>query len=144
MFEVAKKQLKELPVLAEDLGIITPAVRALVSKCGFLGMDIIQFYDGDPLAEYIPKRDKVVYSGTHDNETLVGWCEERYKDKEPLEAADELLEKIYETDADLIIIPLQDLQRLDNTARMNVPGTSKNNWSWQADSLKIVELKQEK
>ena len=144
LFEVAKKQLKELPVLAEDLGIITPAVRALVSKCGFLGMDIIQFYDGDPLAEYIPKRDKVVYSGTHDNETLVGWCEERYKDKEPLEAADELLEKIYETDADLIIIPLQDLQRLDNTARMNVPGTSKNNWSWQADSLKIVELKQEK
>lgn len=135
LFEKAYSIFGPLPVLAEDLGLITPGVRGLVAGCGVLGTDVMQFSDYDPMDGYNPPEHKVVYSGTHDNQTLIGWCKDRYPDKEPEECAEKLLENLYECDADVKIVPLQDILGLDDEARMNVPGTTGKNWSWQAKEL---------
>lgn len=160
LFEEAFARFGKLPVIAEDLGFITPAVRALMDITGFPGMDIMQFYDGDPL-EYEAPKGRIVYTGTHDNDTLVGFCEKRYCAEEPIEAPAEqveepaeeketaeeiavkLLEKAFGSKADVVIVPLQDLMLLDSSARMNVPGRLGKNWSWQAkeeDMSKAADL----
>ena len=133
LFQKAYEQFGPLPIIAEDLGSITPAVRALVAECGFPGMDIVQFVDGnDPLSGYAPRPDKIAYTGTHDNQTLVGYCEKRYPHLDAREAAEELARKVAACDAPVCIMPLQDLLGLDDEARMNVPGVAKGNWIWQA------------
>ena len=135
LFEKAYSIFGPLPVLAEDLGLITPGVRGLVAGCGVLGTDVLQFSDYDPLDGYFPPEHKVVYSGTHDNQTLIGWCEERYPNLDSKECAEKLLDNLYDCDADVKIVPLQDIIGLDDEARMNVPGTTGKNWSWQAKEL---------
>jgi 4-alpha-glucanotransferase len=132
LFRTAYERFGPLPVLAEDLGTLTPAVRGLVDVCGFPGVDVVQFCDGDPLAEYRPPEGKVVYSGTHDNQTLVGGGRSRYPDLVPEEAAGKLLERVLASGAEVVILPLQDVMGLDDSARMNTPGTTGNNWRWQA------------
>ncbi|MGM9521814.1 MAG: 4-alpha-glucanotransferase [Oscillospiraceae bacterium] len=132
LFEKARSRFGPLPVLAEDLGLITPAVRGLVASCGFPGTDVLQFYNGDPLSEYIPPEGKIAYSGTHDNQTLIGWCMERYPELDPAEAAQKLMDKVLESRAEVAILPLQDVLGLDDSARMNTPGTTGTNWTWQA------------
>lgn len=136
LFERAYEIFGPLPVFAEDLGMITPGVRGLVNGCGFLGTDVMQFCDNDPLVEYIPKRNKIAYSGTHDNQTLIGWCSDRYPDKDIDETVEKMLTNLYECEASIKIIPLQDILGLGDEARMNMPGTAGKNWSWQAKSLK--------
>ena len=132
-FRVARDKFGPLPVIAEDLGSITPAVRTLVAACGFPGMDIVQFVDGnDPLSGYQPRPDKIAYTGTHDNQTLVGYCRNRYPELDAVETADQLIEKVVCCSAPVRVLPLQDLLGLDDAARMNVPGTAKGNWIWQA------------
>ena len=138
LFKVAREKLGPLPIIAEDLGLITPAVRALGAACGFPGMDIAQFVDGgDPLSWYAPRPDKVAFTGTHDNQTLVGYCETRYPGIDAHAAADKLLEAVATCDADVRIIPLQDILGLDDSARMNTPGTAKGNWTWQASAADV-------
>ena len=153
-FRTAREALGQLPIIAEDLGLITPGVRALSAACGFPGMDILQFVDGnDPLAGYQPRPDKIAYTGTHDNQTLLGYVLQRYGETDARENAQALLESVATCNASVAIIPLQDLMGLDDEARMNVPGTAKGNWAWQARSAdmepaletarKLVQLHQE-
>ncbi len=160
LFEEAYARFGPLPVIAEDLGFITPAVRALLDETGFPGMDIMQFFDGDPLNYKAPK-GKIVYTGTHDNDTLVGFCEKHYTCKEtepsteaaasdaaesaaePAETAEaiaeKLLKKAFHCDADVVIVPLQDLMLLGSDARMNVPGQLGKNWCWQASGSNMPD-----
>ena len=143
LFAEAEKRFGPLPVIAEDLGTITPGVRALCSSCGFLGMDIVQFVDGnDPLAYYAPRPEKIVYTGTHDNQTLVGYVKSRYPDVDAAEAAERLLESAVTCAAPICIVPLQDVLGLDDEARMNVPGTTEGNWRWQASAALVKEHQQ--
>ena len=134
LFKAAFKMLGQLPIIAEDLGVITPGVRALISECGFCGMDVIQFYDSDPLLGYNPPAGKIVYTGTHDNQTLLGWCKEKYGEQNAEETAGKLIKSAMLTDAKAVILPLQDIFGLDDDARMNVPGVAVGNWKWQADA----------
>ena len=141
MFRKAFNKFGPLPVIAEDLGVITPAVRALVASTGFPGMDVVQFYDGDVRQEYKPSPGKMAYSGTHDTQTLLGWCEQHFFGGDPANAmhddralwlADDLLHKTLNSSATVAMVPLQDVLGLDDASRMNVPGVSEGNWSWQA------------
>jgi len=133
LFRRAYEKLGPLPVVAEDLGFLTPAVRALVADCGFVGMDIVQFADGgDPLSGYLPRPKKIAYTGTHDNQTLVGYAQDRYADLDASETADKLLTEVVSCGAPVVVVPLQDVLGLDDEARMNVPGVAEGNWTWQA------------
>ena len=141
LFQRAYKKFGPLPVIAEDLGTITPAVRALVSTTGFPGMDVVQFFDGDVREGYEPKPDKLVYTSTHDTQTLLGWARERFglfsDDGETALLARDLATKIARSclasEADVVMLALQDVLMLGDEARMNVPGVAEGNWSWRAD-----------
>jgi len=137
LFQAAFDQLGPLPIVAEDLGIVTPGVRALCAACGFLGMDIIQFADGDQRESYTPRPGKIAYTGTHDNQTLLGFCETYYGKEKAAETAAKLMKNVLTSSADVCIIPLQDVLGLDDEARMNVPGVAEGNWSWQADASAV-------
>ena len=138
LFEAAHRRFGPLPVIAEDLGVITPAVRVLLDVNGVPGMDVLQFSDSDPF-EYKAPKGKVVYSGTHDNDTLVGWCEKSFPEKDAEKCAEKLLEIMFKSDADVVFVPLQDAMLLGSDARMNVPGSLGKNWSWQAEKKDMGE-----
>ena len=146
LFNQLRETLGELPLVAEDLGIITPEVDALRMRQDMPGMKIIQFgFDGDPNNRYLPSQhteDSVVYTGTHDNDTAVGWfnsldrhtqslVRDRFPsvDRAPHVA---LSEAALVSPGNLAIIPMQDVLGLDGSARMNTPGeTGDENWSWR-------------
>ena len=134
-----------LPIIAEDLGVITPDVEKLRRNFELPGMKILQFaFDGNEDNPYLPKNIEgenwVVYTGTHDNSTSVSWweCLENYTKKR---IKDEykfsenpswsLIKMGMETNANLFIAPIQDILSLDDTSRLNIPGTIKNNWKWK-------------
>ena len=133
LFEAAYRQFGPLPFIAEDLGVITPAVRELVAATGIPGMDIVQFADNDVRDGYEPRPETIVYTGTHDNQTLVGFCESRYglEREEAIEVADGIARRALASDADVAIMPLQDVIQLGDEARMNVPGVA-GGWRWYA------------
>lgn len=133
LFDVARRELGPLPFIGEDLGTVTPAVRLLVSSTGFPGMDVVLFSDGDPEQGYQPAPDKVVYTSTHDTQTLLGWVKSRYGSENPERIYFDLMRKCLASPADVVMVPLQDVLALDDSARMNVPGVAERNWSWQAD-----------
>jgi 4-alpha-glucanotransferase len=135
-----------LPLVAEDLGIITNEVRALRDRFELPGMVVLQFgFDGSLDNPHLPqrhRRDAVVYTGTHDNDTTVGWYAgldaearalvTRLLDLPPEPAVpDFLIEAAYASNAVLAIVPMQDLLALDSSARMNSPGTVAGNWRWR-------------
>jgi 4-alpha-glucanotransferase len=139
-------QLGTLPFVAEDLGLITAEVDALRNKYQLPGMKILQFaFDGDPANIYLPhnhQQNSVVYSGTHDNDTLVGWyhkLDDHTRDlvREYLQLHDDseiswsLITTALASVANSAIIPLQDLLALGSEARMNTPGTTEGNWNWR-------------
>ncbi|HIZ46688.1 MAG TPA: 4-alpha-glucanotransferase [Candidatus Olsenella pullistercoris] len=140
LFEAARRQFGPLPFIAEDLGAITPAVRALVSATGFPGMDVAQFSDSDVREGYVPRPETVAYTGTHDNQTLVGFCEGRYglEREEAVEVARGIMGRVLASDANVAIVPLQDVLGLGDEARMNVPGVADGNWSWRAETDDVV------
>ena len=135
-----------LPLIAEDLGVITPDVKALHDDNRLRGMKVLQFaFDGDASNPYLPANiagpDWVVYTGTHDNATTVGWWQgldhearERVAQAVggPVQApAWQLLELGLASPAGLVIVPIQDLLELDDRARFNTPGTAEGNWTWR-------------
>jgi 4-alpha-glucanotransferase len=137
-----------LPLIAEDLGIITPAVRALVAGSGFPGMDVVQFCDDDVRQGYQPAPGKMAYSGTHDTQTLLGWCNQHFfggdpfrgrENKDAVKLCDEILRKTLASRATVAMAPLQDVLGLDDRDRMNVPGVSTGNWKWQATEQQLVD-----
>jgi len=134
----------ELPIIAEDLGIITDEVHALRERFGFPGMCILQFAFHPGANRYLPhayKANTVVYTGTHDNDTSVGWwrgCTEAERRKltaylgaRPKDIAWALIRLALGSAADTAVFPLQDALALGSTARMNTPGVAADNWAWR-------------
>ena len=137
---------KDLPIIAEDLGVITRPVRKLRDRLKFPGMKILQFaFGGEQNSDFLPHNfstpNCVVYSGTHDNETTAGWyrnaSEEerdhvrRYLARDGRDIAWDMIRLAYATVADTAIATVQDLMNLDNTARMNYPSKPNGNWQWR-------------
>jgi 4-alpha-glucanotransferase len=156
LFEAIKRALGDLPILAEDLGVITPDVELLRDDFGFPGMRILQFaFGGDSKNIDLPHnyhRNIAVYTGTHDNDTTVGWFKSQAgagstRDEEKIERERkfcldylnsdgreihwDFIRAVLASVGNIAIIPLQDLLGLGNEARMNLPNSTKGNWSWR-------------
>jgi 4-alpha-glucanotransferase len=145
LFNALIDSLGPLPVIAEDLGVITPDVEALRDGFGFPGMKILQFAFGSgPENPYLPHnhlRESVVYTGTHDNDTTAGWyaglsAKEKkqvrdYLGSDGRDIAGDLIRAALASVADISVIPLQDILKKDSSGRMNLPGTPDGNWSWR-------------
>ena len=145
-----------LPLVAEDLGVITSRVEKVRDDYELAGMKILQFaFDGNLDNPYLPENIKdenwIVYTGTHDNSTSLGWWREMDQDrKEKIKerifnydnfSSWELIRIGMETKAKLFVAPMQDVLNLDDCSRLNKPGTVENNWSWRLNrnDLKIKE-----
>ncbi len=138
-----------LPIIAEDLGIITPDVREIMQNFDFPGMRVLLFAFGEglPMNPYIPHnvvKNCVLYTGTHDNNTGRGWFEREATPEDrkrlfqylgrgvPVEELHwELIRLVMMSAANLVIIPMQDILGLGEDARMNLPATSDGNWRWR-------------
>jgi 4-alpha-glucanotransferase len=146
MFRALQAALGHLPIIAEDLGIITPEVEALRDELALPGMRILQFaFDGSPKNPYLPHRyvsNTIVYTGTHDNDTTLGWWQTldeptrqralRYTGGSYDTIVWDLIRTALASVADLAVIPLQDALEFGSDARMNTPGVEQGNWSWRA------------
>jgi len=146
LFATIQKELGDLPIIAEDLGDITPDVVALRDQFGLPGMKILQFaFSTDASDKFLPHNYKpnfVVYTGTHDNDTSRGWYEHsandherdffrRYLRTEGHDAAWRLIDAAWRSVAYRALAPLQDLLNLGSDARMNLPGRADGNWTWR-------------
>lgn len=148
-FRRMEKKLGRLPIIAEDLGVITPEVEELRDKLGFPGMKVLQFaFDSDETNDYLPHNythsNCVVYTGTHDNDTSLGWYlsdlaepEARARFRRYASSDEEqpvhwdFIRLALASVGAVVIIPLQDVLGFGSDCRMNVPGTSKGNWRWR-------------
>jgi 4-alpha-glucanotransferase len=145
LFDAIRKSLGELPIIAEDLGVITPAVRALRDACGFPGMRVLQFaFSGNAHDPFLPHNytsHTVVYTGTHDNDTALGWLAnaKAYERKAALaylgtdgtDFAWDLIRLAQMSVADMCVAPMQDVLSLGSEARMNYPSIASGNWQWR-------------
>ncbi len=147
LFNAIKRQLNGLPpIIAEDLGVITPEVEALRDDFGFPGMRVLQFaFGSDAKNRDLPHnfpRNTVVYTGTHDNDTAIGWYRNsgtpnehdhyrRYMGRDGHDVAWDLIRLALSSVADMAIIPLQDIMNLGSEARMNFPSKVGGNWTWR-------------
>lgn len=158
-FDTLIKRIRRFPVIAEDLGLITPDVHAAMNHYGFPGMKVLLFAFGEdnPQNPYLPHnydRNAVVYTGTHDNNTFCGWLRDEagsdekrrfseYVGREapPEEAVWDAIRLGMRSVADLCIIPLQDYLGLGSSARMNQPAKKHGNWQWRAtpDQLNSID-----
>lgn len=159
LFEAMKKTLGNQAVIAEDLGFLTPSVLKLVKKTGYPGMKILQFaFDSREENDYLPynyPKNCVVYTGTHDNDTVEGWISAvSRKDlaftkkflgvRRNSEICKELIRAALASVADTAIIPLQDYLGLGSNARINTPSTLGGNWEWRVEKEAFTdELKGE-
>ena len=139
--------LGALPIVAEDLGIITPDVTALREACGFPGMRVMQFaFGGDAGHAYLPHRFEpatVAYTGTHDNDTVQGWWhnapprERAFAGSYLATGGDDIhwamIRAVCNSVANTVVVPLQDVLGLDGSHRMNRPGSPTGNWAWRFD-----------
>lgn len=135
-----------LPLIAEDLGVITPEVDTLRQIFDLPGMKVIQFTPLEEAASLDPQF--VYYSGTHDNNTLLGWYKsqipsedmtDKHEDIKLRQECRTVIEKMYEGQAVWVILPLQDILGLGDEARMNIPGTVGGNWKWQFSSELLTD-----
>ena len=149
LFKTFKKELGKIDVIAEDLGYLTKSVRSLVKKTGYPGMKVLQFAFNDYKdSEYLPHRipkNSVVYTGTHDNETTLGWARNLKKkdaafvkgyfgmhdEADEKDIADMMVRFAMMSTADTCIIPIQDYLLSGNEARINLPSTLGTNWRWR-------------
>ncbi|HEY7751673.1 MAG TPA: 4-alpha-glucanotransferase [Ignavibacteriaceae bacterium] len=150
LFKSLKKHLGELPILAEDLGVITPPVEALRDQFRFPGMKVLQFAFGTKMEKkFLPHnyvQNCVVYTGTHDNDTTKSYFEKEklnkgkndiyehaqvYLNYQGDDILSELIRVAYASTANIVIIPLQDILGLGSEARMNFPSTTGGNWTWR-------------
>ena len=146
---IARELGNEAPVIAEDLGVVTEDVTELLAEVGFPGMAVLQFgfgavENGMNSSLFLPhfhKANQVVYTGTHDNDTICGWWEQqneevrdycrRYLNTDARVIHRDMIRAALASVANLAIFPLQDLLGLGNEARMNMPGTAGGNWQWR-------------
>jgi len=165
LFEAVEEELGVLPIIAEDLGFITPDVIGLRDEFDFPGMRILQFgFSTDATNKDLPHnyvRNAVVYTGTHDNDTAVGWFAadpaggasvrsaaqvERekqfclsYLGSEGAEINWDFIRAVYASAADTALVPMQDVLGLGSEARMNTPATTSGNWSWRFEPGALTE-----
>lgn len=146
-FKTIEKTLGKLPLIAEDLGIITDEVRALREEAGFPGMRVLQFaFGNDKNNAYLPHscdKNSVMYSGTHDNDTTRGWYEtateaekdhyRRYLNVDGRDVAWDFIRMAFSSPAVFAIVPVQDVLNLDGSHRMNRPGIAGGNWGFRFD-----------
>lgn len=151
LFRAISASLGDREIIAEDLGYMTDSVKRLVEESGYPNMKVIEFAfderDTGNASDYLPHnypRNCVVYTGTHDNETLLSWLEDitpaerrqvrkylnNFKDSGK-ELCDDLICLVMQSVANLCIVPMQDYLGLDNSARMNQPSTLGKNWKWR-------------
>lgn len=150
-FESLVERFGKCPFIVEDLGVITTEVNSLRRIFGFPGTEVLQF---KPVKEVLMDSNTnfVYYSGTHDNNTLLGWYENNYLTEEKnlissgidqkalsKQACRKLIEEVYMSQAVWVIVPMQDILGLGEKARMNVPGTINGNWQWQLDKNLVTE-----
>ena len=164
LFTAVREALGELPIIAEDLGVITPDVEKLRDDFGFPGMRILQFgFSSDTRNIDLPHnyhRNVVVYTGTHDNDTTVGWFNSvagagstrsadqikserefcmRYLDTDGKEIHWDFIRAVLASVANTAIVPLQDLLGLGTEARMNLPNSTEGNWIWRFPDGALTE-----
>lgn len=152
LFNCLEKKLGKLPIIVEDLGFLTPSVEKLLKDSGFPGMKVIQFaFDSREDSDYLPHNYPthcVVYTGTHDNDTIMGWMKTAPKSavkyaKSYLNLTKEegynwgMMRAAWSSVADMAIVPMQDLLGLGSEARINIPSTLGNNWKWRATEAQI-------
>ena len=173
LFEALERKLGPTRLIAEDLGLVTPEVEQLRDDCGFPGMRLLQFaWDGKPTNPNLPHnlpRHCVLYTGTHDNKTMMEWFEQDSPDNERHKIRDirnerrnalayldtnddeflwDLVRTAYSSVAETLVLPVQDVLGLGKDARMNRPGTSRDNWNWRmsegalhpADARRLAEF----
>ena len=149
-----KKKLGDLPIVAEDLGDLFDSVKELLKETGYPGMKVLEFaFDSGEANDYLPHNyteNCVVYSGTHDNDTLMGWMAEakpedvafarQYCKMPEWEAFNwGIIRTAYESVANTAIIQMQDILGLGTEARMNVPSTLGGNWVWRIDGSVLTD-----
>ena len=158
VFRAMEDEFGELAGVAEDLGIVTDSVGALRDTFDFPGMAVLQFaFGGGPDNDFLPhhhRRNMVAYTGTHDNNTIVGWWRDDLSDKErnfahsylnlPDTNPDEsvhrqALRAMMASVADRVVTPLQDVIGLGSEGRINTPGTMGDNWAWRFTPDQIAE-----
>lgn len=158
LFKTIKKELGELPIIAEDLGVMTPGVEKLRDDFEFPGMKILQFaFDSDPTNAFLPHnypQNCVTYTGTHDNDTTIGWYKSapdhqkhmarEYTRSDGSEIEWDLIRLGMLSVADQAIFPLQDFMSLDTEHRMNLPGTVGKNWLWRYTSSMLHDVDEER
>ena len=164
-FDIIAKEFPNSHIVAEDLGIITDAVEELRQECGFPGMKVLHFelhFNEEGRIGFIPPENSITYTGTHDNNTTVGWFIEDVDNSSkatlaqligadvhrPEDVCEKMIEFAYASYSRFTIIPMQDILKLDSKSRMNTPGTVGTNWSWRlkpnyqldadADKLKLL------
>jgi len=147
-FDAMRMEFGDLPIIAEDLGVITPDVEELRDGFGLPGMKILQFaFDSSEANDYIPynyPKNCIVYTGTHDNDTVVGWFDNAspndrayvldYLNTNDYEIHWSFIRLAWASVANTAIVPMQDLLGLNTSARMNLPGTTQNNWQWRVNA----------
>jgi 4-alpha-glucanotransferase len=144
LFTRLKSELGDLPLIAEDLGEITPDVFALRDRLGLPGMKILQFAFDKPTNPFLPHNypaNCVAYTGTHDNDTTRGWYAtvpevekdyyRRYTGRDGSDVTWDLIRLAWASVADLAIAPMQDVLDMGTESRMNLPGTAEGNWKWR-------------
>lgn len=145
LLETLRKELKSLPIIAEDLGLITPEVEKLRDQFQLPGMRILQFaFGGEVEHRFLPHNydaNTVVYPGTHDNDTTRGWWQtitdqerdftRRYVARDGADIVWDLIRLSWMSVADYAVVPLQDVLDLGTEARMNMPGRPAGNWTWR-------------
>lgn len=154
LFHVIREKLGDVPVIAEDLGMISDSVRQLLRNTGFPGMKVLQFaFDGSENSDYLPHnidQNCVIYTGTHDNDTVKGWYEtasehdlwqaRQYMNNEDHDMEQSIWDMIrlaMASVADLAIVPIQDYLCLGSEARINTPSTLGDNWKWRLKKNQI-------
>jgi 4-alpha-glucanotransferase len=156
-FEAIQAALPDAKIIAEDLGFITPAVSQLLKDTGLPGMAVLQFaFGGENDNFYLPhelNKNSVIYPGTHDNDTSIGWYESagevirdhvrRYFDVTGEAVGWDFIRASYRSVSNLAIIPLQDLMSLGSHGRMNEPGNALGNWQWRYQVWQLEQLRNE-
>ncbi len=157
LFHAIQDACPDARIVAEDLGVITPKVNALRKKTGLPGMAVLQFaFGGDEDNAYLPHNvtsNTVMYTGTHDNNTTIGWYDSesehvrdhvrRYLSVPGDDIAYDLIRAAIRSAANMAVVPLQDLMRLDASARLNTPGSAAGNWQWRFRPEQLAHLQAE-
>ncbi len=159
LFKEAEKVLGKREIIAEDLGYITDSVRDMLKECGFMGMKVFEFAfderDENDSNDYLPHNypEKcAAYTATHDNEPVTAWfCEITERERESVrrylcdkytpdsEIAFPIISRIMQSNAEIVIVPMQDYLKMGHNARMNTPSTIGNNWIWRFGKEELTE-----